>query len=60
MKGFADDLTVLASSKQEHELTLSDVDGKCTDLDLEIRANKCVSIVSDGKEDSINSLASAG
>ena len=50
VKGFADDLTVFSSSKEEHESTLSDVDSKCKDLDLTIRADKCVSMVFDGNE----------
>ena len=50
MKGFADDLTVLSSSKTEHENTLSDVNQKCNDICLEIRADKCVSMVFDGCE----------
>ena len=48
VKGFADDLTVLSSSKTEHENTLSDVNQKCNDICLEIRADKCVSMVFDG------------
>ena len=51
VKGFADDLTVFSSSKEEHESTLSDVDSKCKDLDLTIRADKCVSMVFDGNEE---------
>ena len=50
VKGFADDLTVLSSSKGEHEDTLSDVNNKCKDIGLEIRADKCVSMVFDGHE----------
>ena len=32
VKGFTDDLTVLSSSKEEHEVILLDVDSKCRDL----------------------------
>ena len=32
VKGFADDLTVLSSSKTEHENTLSDVNQKCNEI----------------------------
>ena len=49
VKDFADDLTVLYSSECEHGNILSDINDKCKDIiSLEIRADKCVSLVFDG------------
>ena len=50
VKGFADDLTVLSSSAQDHVLALSEIDKKCTDLDLILRPDKCVTIIFDGNK----------
>jgi len=41
VKGFADDLTIFSSSEEEHKATLSEVNFKCKDICLEIRADKC-------------------
>ena len=43
VKGFADDLTIINSSKHAHKQALSEIDTKCLDLDLHIRPDKCVS-----------------
>lgn len=59
MKLFADDLTVISSSKQQHEATLANVDRKCKDLGLQIRADKCVSMAFNGHS-MINSTFSVG
>ena len=48
MKGFADDLTVISPNKEQHKITLAVVVRKCKDLGLQIRADKCVSMVFNG------------
>jgi len=50
VKGFADDLTIINISKQGHKWALSEVDTKCSDLDLRIRPDKCVSLSFDGSK----------
>ena len=50
VKGFADDLTIINISKQVHKWTRSEVDTKCSDLDLHIRPDKCVSLSFDGSK----------
>ena len=49
-KAYADDLTILSTSKSDHQLTLSSINGSCQDLGLEIRPDKCVSYCFDGQK----------
>ena len=48
VKGFADDLTVISPNKEQHKITLAVLVRKCKDLGLQIRADKCVSMVFNG------------
>jgi len=48
VKGYADDLTIINIDQQSHRETLERVDGCCLDLDLQIRADKCVTLSFDG------------
>jgi len=50
VKAYADDLTVISQSAADHQLTLTDIDNKCQDIGLQIRPDKCVSIVLQGKK----------
>ena len=47
-KAYADDLTLLSVSKQDHQLALSSLSRSCQDLGFEIRPDKCVSYCFDG------------
>ena len=49
-KAFADDLTVLSQRLCEHQEALMKIDSCCTDLDLELRPDKCVTISYNGTE----------
>ena len=48
VKRFADDLSVISSSIQDHKSALLEIDEKAADLDLTLRPDKCVSILFDG------------
>ena len=48
--GYADDTTLLSTSPKDHQSALKDIDHKCSDLGLEIRPDKCISYVFDGKK----------
>ena len=50
VKGFADDLTIISSSKSDHSLALQQISSSCSDLDLRLKPAKCVSLVFDGKK----------
>ena len=50
VKGFADDLTIISQHEQEHASALHTVSNKCSDIDLEIRPDKCVSVVYSGSK----------
>ena len=50
VKGFADDLTVISSDKHSHKQAHSEINEKCTGLDLHIRSDKCVSLSFDGRK----------
>ena len=50
MLGYCDDITMLSSSPDAHQASLSDVDRKCTDLGLQVRPDKCVSYIFDDKK----------
>ena len=47
-KSFADDLSVFSSSIKDHHPLLLAIDDKCSDLDLTLKPEKCVSIVFNG------------
>ena len=47
VKGYADDLNI---DQQSHKETLAKVDSCCSDLDLQIRADKCVTLSFDGNK----------
>ena len=47
---YADDTTILSASPSAHQQALTQVNSKCLDLGLEIRPDKCVSFVFDGKK----------
>ena len=54
MKGFADDLTLISSEKEDHRNALSRIDFCASDLDLAIRADKCCTLSLKGlKQDKI-------
>ena len=48
MKAYADDLTLLSQSRDDHQSALSTVDNACRDLGLEVRPDKCVSYCFNG------------
>ena len=45
VKAFADDLTLISVDKQQHSWGLREIDECCKDLDLEVRPDKCVSLL---------------
>ena len=47
--GYADDTTILSKSPEEHQQALIEIDNKCSDLGLEIRPDKCVSLIFNGR-----------
>lgn len=49
VKGYADDLTILSSSKSDHQAVLNHADERCKEICLFIRPDKCFSYVFDGK-----------
>ena len=49
LKAFADDLTVISSSKEDHQSALTKINSYCLDLGLTLKPFKCVSFVFDGK-----------
>ena len=49
VKGFANDSTVISSSKEEHKQALQAVSQFCSDLALTLKPPKCVSYVFDGQ-----------
>ena len=50
VKGFADDLTIISQYEQDHASVLRTVSKKCSDIDLEIRPDKCLSVVYNGSK----------
>ena len=50
VKGFADDLTVISSTKEDHQNILSCIDSRCEDISLSIRPDKCHSLVFNGQK----------
>ena len=50
VKGYADDLTIINIDQQSHKETLAKVDSCCSDLDLQVRADKCVTLSFDGNK----------
>ena len=58
IKGFADDLTLISSDKEDHRNALSRIDLCASDLDLAIRADKCYTLSLKGlKQDKKFSVA---
>ena len=55
IKGFAEDLTLISSDKEDHRNALSRIDLCASDLDLEIRADKCYSLSLKGLKQDKNS-----
>ena len=49
-KAFADDLSVFSSSPEDHQSLLLTSDGKCSDLNLTLKPEKCVSSVFNGSK----------
>ena len=49
-KAFADNLTVFSSSPEDHQSLLSTINEKCSDLDLTLKPEKCISIVFNGSK----------
>ena len=47
--GYADDTTILSKSPEEHQQALTEINNKCSDLGLEIRPDKCVSLIFNGR-----------
>ena len=47
-KAFADDLPVFSSSIKDHHSLLLAIDDKCSNLDLTLKPEKCISIVFNG------------
>ena len=45
VKGFADDLSVFSFSKDDHQQALTVIDEKCSSIGLEIRPDKCFSLL---------------
>ena len=50
VKGFADDLAIVSQHEHDHASVLCTVSKKCSDIDLEIRPDKCVSVVYNGSK----------
>ena len=50
VKAFADDLTVLSQRLVDHHEALLQVESCCSDLDLELQPDKCVTISYNGKQ----------
>jgi hypothetical protein len=50
VKAYADDLTYLSVSKDDHQLALTAISQSCQELDLEIRPDKCVTYCFDGQK----------
>ena len=49
-KAFADDLTIISSSIHSHQAVLDITTQRCMEIDLQIRPDKCTSILFDGKK----------
>ena len=47
VKAFADDLTVLSKKLGNHHEALAEIEPYCTELDLELRPDKCVPLAID-------------
>ena len=50
VKGFADDLTIISQCECEHASALLSGSEKCSDIDLQIHPDKCVSVVYSGSK----------
>ena len=60
LKAFADDLTVISSSKEDHQSALTKINSYCLDLGLTLKPSKCVSFVFDGKRANKSATFSIG
>ena len=60
MKGFVDDITIISANRSEHQEILSFTDGRCREVYLCIRPDKCFSVVFDGKSVAKNSSFDVG
>ena len=49
VKGYADDLTIISSTPAERQEVITHVDNRCKDVCLNIRPDKCHSLLFDGK-----------
>ena len=50
MKGFADDITIISSTKDDHNEAIQEISHACEDLNLKLNPPKCISFVFDGKK----------
>jgi hypothetical protein len=50
VKAYADDLTLISTTRPDHQAALHSIDNSCIDLGLEIRPDKCVSFCYDGEK----------
>ena len=60
VKGYADDLTVISSTPDEHQEVVSLVDTRCNDINLTVRPDKCHTLVFDGKAPKNNTAILVG
>ena len=50
VKAYADNATLLSTSKEAHQTLLLELDDKCSEIGLQIHPNKCVSFVFNGQK----------
>ena len=50
VKGFADDLTIISLHEHDYVSVFRTVSKKCSNIDLELRLDKCVSVVYNGSK----------
>ena len=50
VKAYADNATLLSTSKETHQTLLLELDDKCSEIGLQIHPNKCVSFVFNGQK----------
>ena len=50
MKAFADDLTIISSKLNDHQTALLQIDSCCSDLDLHLKPDKCITLSFSGKK----------
>jgi len=54
VKGYADDATLISTSKEVYTTVLSEVDSKAREIGRLLKPSKCVSLIYDGSEISIS------